>query len=376
MLTILNKETRQLIKYDYEDIYEGMSDGDRNLFFKRLYEKNKNKDVVAYCSCVPDKEIQLVISKHKNTYYIKRQSIGIEHSPSCKFDGNYEWSKDGWNLENDGTVKINFTNRMYSTHEYSNPKIKNQLKLKEFVVRLLGFTWEIQTKHALKYDRPPMAFDKYFHSIYHICKKIKITDSTNLNDLMGYSKKLSYDLLKKRKRMFVMLVYKNRLSIDKYNYKITLKNPGTEYELDFICSKTSWDKEYKLLKIKKEPLLVAGFVELKKDSPLIFKHITVLPLSLQGAYVRSPYERNLVNRLHLKNRHFVNSFETFRGLTEYKPDILLMDEFPKKVIEILEVKDNLDYMKMKDDKISYFKKVSDFEVQIWDAVRKERIYFV
>lgn len=376
MLTIFNKKTKQIIEYDYEDIYEGMSEKNKNVFLKNLYDDNKAGRIASYCSCVPDKRIPLVISKNKQTYYIKRQSVGIEHSPSCKFDGNYEWSKTGWAMDDKGVVRVNLLSRMHSLNEYVNPNIEGPLSLKGFTSRFLGYTWEIQTKHAIQYDRPPMKFERYFHSIYHIAKKIWLSDSTNVNDIMGYSKTKAYELLKRSQKMFVMLIFDGKENYDDNYYKINLKNPGQDYKIELICLKTKWDNEYESLSVNKDPLLVSGFVELKKNTPLIFKHVCILPLSLNGALVRTNNERTLANRLHLKNRHFVFSYETFKGLGKYQPDLLIMDEKPKKVIEILEEKDNLDYMQYKDKKIEYFKRVSDFEVQIWDAIRNERIYFI
>lgn len=374
MLIIKDLKKKRKYYYEYEEIYDGMTQVQKNNFFKKLYKDNDH--IKAHCSCVPGRKIPLVISKHNKTYYIKRQSSKTKHSPHCKFDGEYELAKNGWNLEEDNNIRVFLKNRIFSYNEYQNSRITDFLTLREFIYKFVGFSWEIQTKQAIRYGRPPIQLEHFIHSLYYLAKRIKLSDETTLHDLMGLGKKKAYELLQKRQRMFVLLPLKEYEDYDEDNILVKVYNPGQKYDISLMVDKTLWREEYKKVPVKRGNIIVGAFVELKKDKPLIVKHLSIFSATSKGLIVKNRYHRKLANRMHLLNKHFVTTVTTYKGFDKYQPDFLLLNEYPQRIIEVFTEKNNNQYYIEEDKRINYFNSLKDYKVQVWDAVNKEKLYFI
>lgn len=376
MLTIINNHTGKIEYYDYEDIYEGMKDGERNYFFKQLYEKSKSGEIHAYCTCIEDKEIPLIISKRKNTYYVKRKDASIEHSSSCRFDGTYIYSLQGWDVKPDGTINVALKDRIQSIKSFHNPALhKNQISLREFVIRYMGFVWELQNKYFLKSNKGNVTLDDFCIGLQYWANKIKFSERVSLKDLMGITKKKSYSLLQNNLRMFVLLKLEKKEKLNKNEILLYLKNSRMNYSLEATCTTQMWKEALEANEIRKAPLFVAGFVELLKNKPLNFTNLVIVPISNEGVIVNNEYERKLANTLHRKKRFFIKSYETMRGFEYTQPDFMLLDSSPITIIEIFDKhKDEVEYYAYKEQKIHYFNSLDNYKVIIWDAYNKEKLY--
>ncbi|MDF2879599.1 MAG: hypothetical protein K0R54_156 [Clostridiaceae bacterium] len=375
MLTIINLKNKKVEHYDYEEIYEGMKDVNRNNFFKQLYERNKLKEIHAYCTCVPDKEIPLVISKWKHTYYVKRQDASVEHSPTCKFDGEYVHSLKGWDVQTDGHINVSLKDRLFNLNSYNNIKTGNKLSLEEFVRRYMGFVWELQSKYFLKSNKECVTYSDFYTGLQYWASKIKFTERISLKEILGNSKSKSYSLLKQNLRMFVISQFERKEKIDKTTYLIYLKNPDNNYLIEVTCPIELWNEKYKALTVSKSPILVSGFVELIKDKPLNFVDFVIVPISNEGVVIDNEYEKKLFNALHKKKRVFVKSYETYRNFQNIKPNVMLIDSTPVTLVEIFEEdKTNNAYYEDKLNRLNYFNTLDNYKIILWDAFNNEKLF--
>ena len=375
MLTVLNLKNHREEFFDYEDIYEGMEDERRNNFLKTLYERNKKGEINLYCTCVPNKEIPLVVSKKEITYYIKRKDASIEHSQSCKFDGEYVKTIKGWDMQADGSINVSLKDRIYSVHPFYNPRITNQLTLKEFAIHWMNFAWEIQSKNYLKNNKKEMSFTDFYSSLKYWATRIRFSERVMLKDLLGTGKGQAYNLLKTDLRMLVCLQFDKKEKLDKKNVLLSLKNPGMDYSVEVTCSAEVWKYAIDTLPVSKTPLMVIGFVELLKDKPLNLLDFVVIPISNEGVIVENEYEKKLFNALHRKKRSFIKSFDLYSVFKDNKPNILLIDSAVPTIVEIFE-RDRSDifYYANEQRKLDYFSSLPNYKVIVWDAVHDEKLF--
>lgn len=376
MLTLFNLKKKTTENYDYEDIYEGMKDGERNYFLKQLYERSMAGEIHAYCTCIEDKQIPLIVSKHKNTYYIKRQDASVEHSSTCKFDGEYVHSLKGWEVNSNGSINVSLKDRMHSLKSFYNPNLaKNQITLKDFTARYMGFVWELQTKYFLKNNKGKVTLNDYCSGLQYWARKIHLSERVTLKDIMGISKTKSYSLLKDNLRMYILLMFEKKEKLDKNNIKVYLKNPNMNFSVEVTCPIEMWNKATEDNPVKKAPFVVSGFVELSKDKPLSFVDLCVVSVSNEGAIVNSEYERKLINHLHKRNRHFINTYETVKSFEQMRPNIVLLDTAPYTLIEIFDKpKEDMQYYDEKEKKLRLYNSLDKYKIIIWDAFNDEKLY--
>ncbi len=376
MLTIAYLNSKRIENYEYEEIYEGMKDGERNYFLKQLYAKSKAGEIHAYCTCIEGKKIPLVVSKREKTYYIKRQDASVQHSSMCKFDGEYIYSLKGWDIQQDGTINVSLKDRMYSTKSFVNPKLHStQLSLNEFTLRYMGLVWELQSKYFLKNNKGTLTFNDYYNGLFYWGNRVRLSETVYLKDVFGNTKSKAYSLLKKNLKMFMLMRFEKKEKIDKTTYMIYLKNPDMTYSVETTCPVELWNEAMSSLAVKKAPLMIGGFVELLKDKPLNFTNIAIIPISNEGVHIKTEYERKLINALHKKKRHFVNSYETFRTFGYTNPNALLLDTNPMTIVEIFEKpKSDIDYYGDKERKLYYYQSLNKYKLVVWDGYNNEPLF--
>lgn len=352
-----------------------MEENLRNVFLKKLYERNKDGGIKPYCTCTANREIPIIISKRKDTYYIKRKDASIEHSPSCKFDGEYMSKITGWDVYPDGNIYVMLQDRMYSTNQFSNPKINCQMTLDSFMERWMNLAWEVQTKNFYKNKKGNVTYNDFYSSLQYWATRIKFSERISVKDLLGSSKSKSYNLLKENLRMLVVYKLDKKEKFDKNKFMLHLKNPDTDYTIDVTCTKNMWEEAIEKSGLQKGAFMVAGFVELIKDTPLNFLNMCLIPISNEGVVINNEFEKKLINCLHKKKRFFIRSFDSYKVFETTKPMLMLIDSTPMSIVETFE-KSKLDkeYWVQKEAKLNYFISLSNYKLITWDAFNDEKLF--
>lgn len=368
MLTVVDRKTKKEVYYDYEYIYECMSFRDRNEFLKDLYIRNKKGEIYLYCTCIKNKEIPLIISKRELTYYIKRKNINDEHALTCKFDGEYLDNLRAWVLNND-EVFVSLKDRKYRIGVYKNPRIKDELDIKELYINWLNIALEDLMINKNKFSK-----EEYIKNIFKWTNKIKFEERVSLLNLIafnlkdikklnnngfnafGFFKFINKEKIKNEKDTYIL--YLDNFKGDILQIKYTSKNFKDIFKQDFKC-------EY----------IVGGILEAKENDELYFKEICIIPTTKNYVYVKNKYEFKLFNEFDKKNRRYVTSYNYFNEFTYNKPNAILVDTQPFSIVEIMEEdKSNKEYYDKKILKLHYFRTLKDYKLIIWDGYNNEKLF--
>lgn len=156
MLCIQKGEVKEY--YDYSEIYQEMSYGDRIRFLEALYEEKQ--PVRLFCQCVEGQNIPIILARRENvekrkvTYYLKRKNAEIIHAAGCTWEGMPPKSKDTWNTDNEGNIRVKVENFNYKAiknndrstindNPYSSRTPGQSLStLRGFLIHLLNESWQ------------------------------------------------------------------------------------------------------------------------------------------------------------------------------------------------------------------------------------------
>lgn len=382
--------------YYYEEVY---ANGNSNQFIADLH-KDKNL-IELYCTCNGDR---IPLNTNFNwtkdgtkTYYIENWNGTINnHTEDCDFKGNQSnlkpsWNKVGDNIEvfiplpkktvtNHSSHPSNVLNTMPSNRNQKVTKnMQNEKTLAGFLRNLISESWEIKTYKEQK----TISFEEFYGFMIYYTKYIKANGKYKLNDILcnaPYNKSNNSNFYRQKNvrsmrnspgYMFVISKFIGKRNIDDNKYEIVLSNIRTNENFKYICDKSIWDDAVSINTVTEPPFIVGGYARYnRKVRGIQLFSCAVVPISNNGVFVESSYERRLYNYLHQENRIFVKPYKAYYSFKNMKPDGILVDTAPKckTIIEVFgESKDNIIYHKRRLQKIKHFSSLKKYNFWKWDA---------
>nr|WP_088328043.1 DUF1173 family protein [Bacillus cereus] len=362
-----------------------------------LLEKLYDTTNKFYCTCNPNKPVEMTIGHKKNYYLQTFRGQKSNHREGCIFYGkgsiNPSDYKTGWNEEENGDIIVELESSAYKeknqeettststgSRSESTAIKKHKLTIREVTKKLLLNAWDqyMHNKGSKKYPNLSIIFEQFVN--YQANKTyLNKQKTSSLKSIMYKGGKIEsiYHIQRKMKEktgVFFLLKYQSLEKINENTSKITGIYPKGSKE-----SIVSFTVDNKMLKnaqlsnrVLDGPALITGFVSQKVFNQYHVISLAILPINTYGVVVESSYERELYDRICQEKRLVKRMYNTkyhphsWHGM---KPDGLFIDTEIPTIIEVFGMSENMvSYHEERAFKLEHFNSLNpNYKFWYWDA---------
>lgn len=382
--------------YEYEEVYpSSLKPNEENRLLRNLHENIKGLELS--CICLGwEISIPLRVSYkrnkeyNKNTYYLANLSVDFNHADSCQFAGIKSENRHSW-ISNGSDIDVSIKlprNKPSGSNAGGkgntsvaggrNGVSQVDKTLNGFIRQLLSESWDhannIKKKeisealhNGNRNSIKAVSLKETFLRMIDKIKHIKINSKYKLSDLMTKDSPIQF------KFILLLLDTKDNIKDNTQDtYKIILKNIIKDEDYHYTCRKDIFNSALNDNTVKDSPFVVGAFVK-KGTSEIV--DCALVPISDNGVWVESSYEKELYNILHMNNRLFRKPYKSYADFNHMKIDGLLIDTKDKKgtILEVFgESESNIQYHIRRGQKIELFDSLSTkgYGFWYWDAFKE------
>jgi hypothetical protein len=389
-LKVVNKKYEEKI-YTYEYAV-GMNNG-------ALLEQLHGTTNKFYCTCNPNKPVEMSIGHKKNYYLQTFPGQKDNHIEGCIFYGNGSIKpsdyKTGWNEDENGDIIVELESSTYKekkqegttststgSRSESTAIKKHKLTIREVAKKLLLNAWDqyMHNKGSEKYPNLPIIFEQFvnFQANKTYLNKQK---TISLKSIMYKGGKIGsiYHILDKMKGktgVFFLLEYVSHKQINEDTSEITGRYPSDKADntVTFTIKNKVLESAQLSNRVSDGLTVITGFVSQKGFKQYHVMSLGILPINTYGVVVESSYERELYDRICQEKRLVKRMYDTkyhphsWRGL---KPDGLFIDTEIPTIIEVFGMSENMvSYHEERAFKLDHFNNLNpDNDFWYWDAYK-------
>jgi len=269
-----------------------------------------------------------------------------------------------------------------TTRKRSNNKItRNQKTFNGFIRNWLSDSWD----HKTNIEKRAITYDELVEFLVYKSKKIILPGNITLDNILSTKPTFKSNMylarqLTKQNRYMIALGRIDDLScIENYNddyYQITIQQIKASEPIKYLCKKDKFDIAINGNTVKTPPFIVAGLIYYEAwGKPLKMMDIAIVPISDNGVFVESSYERQYYNKAHQENRAFIKPYniKIYSSFKGRKPDAIFIDTGEKNtIVEIFGRSEGDElYHARKEDKIKHFSQLSNYNFECWYAYKGE-----
>jgi hypothetical protein len=369
----------------------------KKLELKQRLDKNEIK---LYCCC--ENNIQQKISASLVIYNAKHNE---EHSSNCYKHKNYVGTSiydQGWKEDADGHYIVRLTD-LFPTNKpqapivsstdsdesgtnsneedpriyipSSNQTQKGHVTIFGFATKLNMIAWERFAKEGIIPANPYDMGKK----VYGLLRSIRLTSHRKPLQDRFYKKSFIRDMKPNKDIAFFYMLWQGT---EEKNYKngktkhFLVVKDNFEKEHRFYVDKALYEDKWNSLgSIRSDQYIAAGFAyKATSDATILtVSDFAIFPISNEGLYVESSFERTAYEFLCQRKRLF---FKPYSNLAEYgnkRPDLILIDR-EKPIIGEVFGRNTEDYLREREVKLHLAEQLKDdYDFWKWDAYLNEEI---
>lgn len=394
--------------YSYDVIYDELTKDGRQTLFRQFHNQYQDAEIKLRCLCNKAVNIDMVPAQRESLYYIRTtQGKKDLHVPGCNFEGKHQsnyhanWQED----QESGIIRVRFEDsfvidkpKVNNNPETANDDVEDQSSLERkntynrttlyaFFKRLLMDVWNVKIRRyskALSEGKKPPYPDlagvyksieshwatKIIFGKNHDLKRVLFTGKAEL-EKAAFAVKKQHNLC-----MMTLLLFEELQVFSDTHLMIKGRHLGSNKSFEMLCETYKWQDSLTSLRGVGEPYLIGGWVyNTGYGQPAEYRSIAVVPVSDNGVFVESSYERQFYNACHQQERLIIRPYNLkyYPSWSGMLPDGLFLDTPIETIVEIFGMSENQEeYHLRKNQKIAHYSKLKDarrkpYDFWYWEA---------